>query len=80
MVKVLRGTGARSILLSGAVDEFSRIASAGMVDQVISYLPRTSPSWSPGEDTDRVTAIPNGYRLTEVTRTASHVRLIGSRT
>ncbi len=80
MVKMLGGTGARSILLSGAVDEFSRIASAGMVDQVISYLPRTSPSWSPGKDIDRVTAIPNGYRLTEVTRTASHVRLVGRRT
>ncbi|MEV2210164.1 bifunctional diaminohydroxyphosphoribosylaminopyrimidine deaminase/5-amino-6-(5-phosphoribosylamino)uracil reductase RibD [Streptomyces sp. NPDC050997] len=80
MVKVLGDTGARSILLSGTVDQFSRIASAGMVDQVNSYLPRTSPSWSPGKDVGRVTAIPDGFRLTEVTRTASHVRLTGRRT
>lgn len=79
MVKVLGDTGARSILLSGAGDRFSRIASAGMVDQVISYLPRTSSSWSPGRDIDSVTAIPDGYRLIEVSRTASHVRLAGRR-
>lgn len=80
ILKVLGDTGARSILLSGAVDQFSRITFAGMIDRVISYLPRTSPSWSPGEDLDNVTAIPYGYRLTEVTRTASHVRLVGHRT
>jgi diaminohydroxyphosphoribosylaminopyrimidine deaminase/5-amino-6-(5-phosphoribosylamino)uracil reductase len=79
MVKALNTTGARSILLSGAVDQFSRIASAGMIDQVISYLPRTSPSWSPGKDVAKVIAIPDGFRLAEVTRTTSHVRLTGHR-
>ncbi|MEH0423567.1 bifunctional diaminohydroxyphosphoribosylaminopyrimidine deaminase/5-amino-6-(5-phosphoribosylamino)uracil reductase RibD [Streptomyces sp. B21-083] len=80
MVKVLNATGARSILLSGAAGQFSRIASAGMIDQVISYLPRTSPSWSPGKNAGRVTAIPDGFRLVEVARTASNVRLTGRRT
>ncbi|WP_405816391.1 bifunctional diaminohydroxyphosphoribosylaminopyrimidine deaminase/5-amino-6-(5-phosphoribosylamino)uracil reductase RibD [Streptomyces sp. NBC_01390] len=80
MVKALNTSGTRSVLLFGAADQFSRLASAGMIDQVISYLPRTSPSWSPGKDVGRVTAIPDGFRLTEVTRTASHVRLTGRRT
>ncbi|MBQ0828780.1 bifunctional diaminohydroxyphosphoribosylaminopyrimidine deaminase/5-amino-6-(5-phosphoribosylamino)uracil reductase RibD [Streptomyces sp. RG38] len=80
MLELLSNTGARSILLSGAADQFSRIASAGMVDQVISYLPRTSPSWAPREDIGRVTAFPDGYRLTDVTRMASRVRLTGRRT
>ncbi|MFJ5306207.1 bifunctional diaminohydroxyphosphoribosylaminopyrimidine deaminase/5-amino-6-(5-phosphoribosylamino)uracil reductase RibD [Streptomyces sp. NPDC088350] len=79
MANAVRGTGVRSILLSGAVDNFSRIASAGMVDQVISYLPQTPPSYSPGKDAGRTTAIPDGYRLTEVVRIASHVRLVGRR-
>lgn len=78
--KALGSTGSRSVLLSGAVDQFCRIASAGMVDKVICYLPRTSPSRSPRKDVGRITAIPDGYRLTEVTRTASHVRLTGART
>lgn len=80
MIKELSSTGSRSILLSGTVDRFSRLASAGMVDKVISYLPRTLPSWSPGKGIGRITAIPDGYRLTEATRTASHVRLVGCRT
>ncbi|MET9483597.1 bifunctional diaminohydroxyphosphoribosylaminopyrimidine deaminase/5-amino-6-(5-phosphoribosylamino)uracil reductase RibD [Streptomyces sp. NPDC006638] len=78
--KILGSAGSRSVLLVGAADHFSRIASAGMVDKVISYLPRTSPTWSPRREVGRTTAIPDGYRLTEVTRTASHVRLTGLRT
>lgn len=79
ITKALRGTGVRSILLSGAVGDFSRIASAGMVDQVISYLPHTSPAYSPGKNVESTIAIPDGYRLTEVIRLASHVRLAGRR-
>lgn len=79
ITKALRGTGVRSILLSGAVDDFSRIASAGMVDQVISYLPHTSPAYSPGKNVENTIAIPGGYRLTEVIRLASYVRLAGRR-
>ena len=79
-VKVLSDTGSRSVLLSGAAEQFSSIASVGMVDQIISYLPRTPPSWSPGKDTVQLSAVPDGYRLTEATRTASHVRLVGRRT
>ncbi|MEU6223042.1 bifunctional diaminohydroxyphosphoribosylaminopyrimidine deaminase/5-amino-6-(5-phosphoribosylamino)uracil reductase RibD [Streptomyces sp. NPDC047042] len=80
IVKALGGAGARSVLLSGVANRFSLIASAGMVDQVISYLPRTPPSWSPGKDFGRVAAIPDGYRLVGLTRTESHVRVAGSRT
>jgi diaminohydroxyphosphoribosylaminopyrimidine deaminase/5-amino-6-(5-phosphoribosylamino)uracil reductase len=79
-VKVLSDTGSRSVLLSGAAEQFSSIASAGMVDQIISYLPRTPPSWPPRTDAGQLSAVPDGYRLTEVTRTASHVRLVGRRT
>jgi diaminohydroxyphosphoribosylaminopyrimidine deaminase/5-amino-6-(5-phosphoribosylamino)uracil reductase len=79
MAKALRGAGVRSVLLSGVVGDFSRIASAGMVDQVISYLPHTSPSRSPGEEVESTIAVPDGYRLTEVVRMASHVRLAGRR-
>ena len=79
MTKALRGTGVRSILLSGAVDDFSRIASAGMVDEVIYYLPHTSSSYSPEKEVESTVAIPDGYRLTGVIRMASHVRLTGRR-
>ncbi|MFD7896752.1 bifunctional diaminohydroxyphosphoribosylaminopyrimidine deaminase/5-amino-6-(5-phosphoribosylamino)uracil reductase RibD [Streptomyces sp. NPDC059743] len=80
MVRTLGDTGSRSILLSGVIDELSPITSAGMVDQVIAYLPKTSCSWSPDTDSGRTIAIPDGYRLTDVTRQATHVRLVGRRT
>ncbi|MGW2057154.1 bifunctional diaminohydroxyphosphoribosylaminopyrimidine deaminase/5-amino-6-(5-phosphoribosylamino)uracil reductase RibD [Streptomyces sp. NPDC001840] len=80
MVRALGDTGARSVLLSGVIDELSSIASAGMVDQVIVYLPKTPHSWSPGTDSAQIVAVPDGYRLTEVTRLAAHVRLVGRRT
>lgn len=79
-VNVLSDTGSRSVLLSGAAEQFYSLASAGMVDQIIAYLPRTPPSWSPGKNAGQLVAVPDGYRLTEATRTASHVRLEGRRT
>lgn len=80
MVRTLGDTGARSILLSGLIDELSPITSAGVADQVIAYLPETPSSWSPDADLAQIVAIPDGYRLTEVTRRTGHVRLVGRRT
>ncbi|WP_079023446.1 bifunctional diaminohydroxyphosphoribosylaminopyrimidine deaminase/5-amino-6-(5-phosphoribosylamino)uracil reductase RibD [Streptomyces odonnellii] len=80
LVRTLSETGARSVLLSGVIDELSPITSAGVVDQVIAYLPRTPHSWLPETDSAHIVAVPNGYRLTEVTRRAAYVRLVGHRT
>ncbi|MEV7678718.1 bifunctional diaminohydroxyphosphoribosylaminopyrimidine deaminase/5-amino-6-(5-phosphoribosylamino)uracil reductase RibD [Streptomyces sp. NPDC088341] len=79
-IRVLRDTGARSILLAGAIDEMSLITSTGLVDQVIAYLPRMPYSWSPDMDSTRTMAVPDGFQLTEVTRRAAHIRLVGRRT
>ncbi|QXE36669.1 bifunctional diaminohydroxyphosphoribosylaminopyrimidine deaminase/5-amino-6-(5-phosphoribosylamino)uracil reductase RibD [Streptomyces sp. GMY02] len=80
MVRKLGETGARSILLFGVIDELSPITSARVVDQVIVYLPKTPHSWSPETDSAQIVAVPNGYQLTEATRRAAHVRLVGRRT
>ncbi|MFF3755337.1 bifunctional diaminohydroxyphosphoribosylaminopyrimidine deaminase/5-amino-6-(5-phosphoribosylamino)uracil reductase RibD [Streptomyces sp. NPDC002018] len=78
-LRVLGETGTRSILLSGAIDEMSPITSTKFVDQVIAYLPKTPSSWSPDMDSARTMAVPDGFRLIDVTRRAAHVRLVGRR-
>lgn len=79
LLSALNKTGARSVLLSGVVDVLPSLIAGGLVDQLIAYLPRTSPSWSPDADCGQLTAIPNGYRLTEVTPQGTAVRLVGRR-
>jgi diaminohydroxyphosphoribosylaminopyrimidine deaminase/5-amino-6-(5-phosphoribosylamino)uracil reductase len=79
IVSALTKAGARSVLLDGVSDELTSLIAAGMVDQIISYLPNTPRSWSPQANCGSLTAIPDGYRLTGVTRQGNYVRLIGRR-
>ncbi|WP_328472607.1 bifunctional diaminohydroxyphosphoribosylaminopyrimidine deaminase/5-amino-6-(5-phosphoribosylamino)uracil reductase RibD [Streptomyces sp. NBC_00448] len=70
-------TGARSLLIHGASEYATSFSAAGAVDQVIAYLPSTPHSRSP--DFAHLTAVPEGYRLTDVTRRGNHVRVVGRR-
>ncbi|MEW1860323.1 bifunctional diaminohydroxyphosphoribosylaminopyrimidine deaminase/5-amino-6-(5-phosphoribosylamino)uracil reductase RibD [Streptomyces sp. NPDC088194] len=70
-------TGARSLLVHGASEHATAFNAAGAVDQVIVYLPSTAPSWSP--ECGHLTAVPEGYRISDVTRRGNHVRVVGRR-
>lgn len=76
----LRDSGARTVALTGWSEYAASLAEAGVVDQVIVTLPHTPHSWAPDKPSDRLTALPDGYRLTAVHRLAHHVRLVGRRT
>lgn len=71
----LSEAGARSVLIHGASEHAHSLQAAGVVDQVTSYLPSTPHMWSP--DSGDLTAVPDGYQLTDVTRRGNHVRVVG---
>jgi diaminohydroxyphosphoribosylaminopyrimidine deaminase/5-amino-6-(5-phosphoribosylamino)uracil reductase len=77
ILSLLSEAGARSVLINGASDIASVLFTAGVVDRVIAYLPNTPHSWSPGPQHGHLSALPVGYRLTEVIRQGDHIRLTG---
>lgn len=79
VLSTLGGAGARYVLIEGASDAAAVLMKARAVDQVISFLPHTPHSWSPDSESGRLTAMPDGYRLTDVTRQGDFVRLTGRR-
>jgi len=77
LLRLLSAAGARSVLLNGASDAAAALFAAGAVDQIISYLPGTLPSWAPGAHHSHLGVLPEGYRLTGVNREGKYVRLTG---
>ncbi|MGP4111396.1 bifunctional diaminohydroxyphosphoribosylaminopyrimidine deaminase/5-amino-6-(5-phosphoribosylamino)uracil reductase RibD [Streptomyces sp. 4N509B] len=73
VLTTLSGSGARSVLLEGAPGSAATAALAALADQLITYIPSTPRSWSPVSG--QATAIPDGYRLADVTRLGGYVRL-----
>ena len=79
-IEALRAAGARSVLIEGISDEALSIVTSVPADQVIAYLPCTSSSRTPEETAAHLTALPDGYRINEVSRVGNYVRLVGRRT
>ncbi|MEU4150284.1 hypothetical protein [Streptomyces sp. NPDC026659] len=73
---MLDGAGVRSVLVEGAGTGSSL---AALADQVICYLPPTPTSASYTQPSRTPVALPSGYRLTDVSRDAEFVRLVGER-
>ncbi|GHJ40973.1 hypothetical protein Sm713_65820 [Streptomyces sp. TS71-3] len=78
-VSQLAAAGARSVLIVGASDRTMALSAAGLVDQVIAYLPHTPHSRTTDNPEGFLTAIPEGYRLAAVHRHGDYVRLVGTR-
>jgi diaminohydroxyphosphoribosylaminopyrimidine deaminase/5-amino-6-(5-phosphoribosylamino)uracil reductase len=78
-VSKLAAAGARSVLIMGASERTVALSAAGLVDQVIAYLPHTPHSWTADNLEGFPTVIPEGYRLTAVCRHGDYVRLVGAR-
>ncbi|MFI6702043.1 bifunctional diaminohydroxyphosphoribosylaminopyrimidine deaminase/5-amino-6-(5-phosphoribosylamino)uracil reductase RibD [Streptomyces sp. NPDC050509] len=74
VLHMLGEAGARTVLVRGASEYARTLHAVGAVDQVISYIPSTPHSWTPGESP---IAIPEGYRLTDVTSQGGYVRMVG---
>ena len=76
-INQLTAAGARSVLIVGASDRAAVLNAAGLVDQVITYLPHTPHSWATKNPEGFLAAIPEGYRLTAVCRQGDYVQLVG---
>ncbi|MYQ44377.1 bifunctional diaminohydroxyphosphoribosylaminopyrimidine deaminase/5-amino-6-(5-phosphoribosylamino)uracil reductase RibD [Streptomyces sp. SID4985] len=76
VLKVLDGVGVRSVLVEGAA---AGSPLAALADQVICYLPPTPDNASYTQPGRAPVALPAGYRLTDVSRHAEFVRLVGRR-
>ncbi|MGV9424674.1 bifunctional diaminohydroxyphosphoribosylaminopyrimidine deaminase/5-amino-6-(5-phosphoribosylamino)uracil reductase RibD [Streptomyces sp. NPDC003656] len=75
-LKVLDGAGVRSVLVEGASAGSSL---AALADRVICYLPPTPSGVPYAPPRHPPVALPAGFRLTDVSRDAEYVRLVGER-
>lgn len=69
--------GVRSVILSGGPTLAAPFLSDGLIDHVIVHLAAEGPSIPPPSGVDRVSLLPPGFQLAEVTRHGQYVRLIG---
>lgn len=68
--------GVRSVILSGGATLSAPFLSDGLIDRIVAHLAAEGPFVQPPH-ADRVSLLPSGFRLAEVTRHGEYVRLIG---
>lgn len=78
LLKTLHAGGVRRLFLDGGPDLAAPFLTDDLVDQIIAYLPDRGPSSHPPL-TGRESMMPDGFRLTDVSRIPRYVKISATR-
>lgn len=78
MMQIFAAAGVRTVLAEGIYPRFSYSEMKRIADKVIAYLPLAAESRTPGSRFECTSAIPEGYRISEVARCGDYIRIAGT--